>query len=78
MSVSGLRRPAQPTRGERRAATRAALLRSASRSICALGMDGASIDHIAAQAGFTKGAFYANFASKEELFLVDARGEVHH
>lgn len=33
-------------------------------------MDGASIDHIAADAGYTKGAFYANFASKEELFLV--------
>lgn len=33
-------------------------------------MDGASIDHIAAEAGYTKGAFYANFASKEELFLV--------
>ena len=33
-------------------------------------MDGASIDLIAAEAGYTKGAFYANFASKEELFLV--------
>ncbi len=32
-------------------------------------MDGASIDHIAADAGYTKGAFYANFASKEEMFL---------
>jgi AcrR family transcriptional regulator len=70
LSVSGVRRPAQPTREERQAATRAALLRAASRSICELGMDGASIDYIAAQAGFTKGAFYANFASKEELFLV--------
>jgi AcrR family transcriptional regulator len=64
------RREAGPTRVERRTATRAALLRSASRSICELGMDGASIDHIAAQAGYTKGAFYAHFASKEELFLV--------
>jgi AcrR family transcriptional regulator len=58
------------TRVERQAATRAALLRSASRLICEHGMDGASIDRIAAEAGFTKGAFYANFASKEELFLV--------
>jgi AcrR family transcriptional regulator len=33
-------------------------------------MEGASIDLIAAEAGYTKGAFYANFASKEELFLV--------
>jgi AcrR family transcriptional regulator len=33
-------------------------------------MHGASIDRIAEEAGYTKGAFYANFASKEELFLV--------
>jgi AcrR family transcriptional regulator len=50
--------------------TRAALLRSASRLICELGMHGASIDRIAADAGYTKGAFYAHFASKEDLFLV--------
>jgi AcrR family transcriptional regulator len=59
-----------PTRAERQRATRAALLQAATRSICEHGMDGASIDHIAADAGYTKGAFYANFASKEELFLV--------
>lgn len=58
------------TRSERQAATRLALLRSASRSICRHGMDGATIDLIAEEAGYTKGAFYANFASKEELFLV--------
>jgi AcrR family transcriptional regulator len=34
-----------------------------------LGLDGASIDRIAADAGYTKGAFYANFASKEDMFL---------
>ena len=70
MSPTRARRGAQPTRVERRATTRAALLRSASRSICEHGMDGASIDRIATEAGYTKGAFYANFASKEELFLV--------
>ena len=32
-------------------------------------MDGASIDLIAREAGYTKGAFYANFASKEDMFL---------
>jgi AcrR family transcriptional regulator len=63
-------RGASSTRVERQAATRTALLRAASRSICEHGMQGASIDHIAARAGYTKGAFYANFASKEELFLV--------
>jgi AcrR family transcriptional regulator len=58
-----------PSRVERGEETRAALLRSASRLICKLGMHGASIDRIAADAGYTKGAFYAHFASKEELFL---------
>jgi AcrR family transcriptional regulator len=57
------------TRAERGAATRAALLRSASHSICELGMQGASIDLIAERAGYTKGAFYAHFSSKEQLFL---------
>jgi AcrR family transcriptional regulator len=60
----------RPTRIERSEETRAALLRSASRTICALGMHGASIDRIAAEAGYTKGAFYAHFASKEDLFFV--------
>ncbi len=59
-----------PTRVERSEETRAALLRAASRTICELGMHGASIDRIAAEAGYTKGAFYAHFASKEDLFLV--------
>ncbi len=54
---------------QRSVQTRAALLRSASRTICELGMHGASIDRIAADAGYTKGAFYAHFASKEDLFL---------
>ncbi len=58
-----------PTRLERQAATRAALLKAASRTICERGMEGASIDLIASEAGYTKGAFYANFASKEAMFL---------
>jgi AcrR family transcriptional regulator len=70
LSATGARRLARPTRGERQGETRSALLRSASRSICERGLHGASIDRIAEEAGYTKGAFYANFASKEELFLV--------
>jgi AcrR family transcriptional regulator len=57
------------TRKEQQAETREALLRSAARLIRERGMDGASIEEIAAGAGYTKGAFYANFKSKEELFL---------
>jgi AcrR family transcriptional regulator len=33
------------------------------------GLHHASVDRVAAEAGYTKGAFYANFSSKEELFL---------
>jgi AcrR family transcriptional regulator len=67
---AGRRGATGPSRVQRSEETRAALLRSASRLICELGMHGASIDRIAADAGYTKGAFYAHFASKEDLFLV--------
>ncbi len=47
-----------------------ALLGSAARLFSKRGLEGTSVDQIAADAGYTKGAFYANFSSKEELFLV--------
>jgi len=58
-----------PTRKERQAHTRECLLRSAARVFARRGLQQASIDEVAQDAGFTKGAFYANFRSKEELFL---------
>ncbi len=58
------------TRAERKAETRAALLGSAAQLFSGRGLEGTSVDQIAADAGYTKGAFYANFRSKEELFLV--------
>ena len=33
------------------------------------GFHGTSLDQVAAAAGYTKGAVYSNFASKEDLFL---------
>ena len=57
------------TRKERQARTRSSLIDSAGRVFSERGIQGASIDQVAEQAGFTKGAFYANFKSKEELFL---------
>ena len=33
------------------------------------GIGGASIEHLAAAAGFTRGAFYSNFKSKDELII---------
>ena len=44
-------------------------MRSAARVFAERGLERGSIDEVAEDAGYTKGAFYANFASKEELFL---------
>lgn len=60
---------ARLTRKEQQARTRATLIASATRVLARKGLRGASIDDITADAGFTKGAFYANFASKEAMFL---------
>jgi AcrR family transcriptional regulator len=57
------------TRKEKQADTRRRLLEAASRVFARSGLHHASIDDVAAEAGFTKGAFYANFSSKEALFL---------
>jgi AcrR family transcriptional regulator len=60
----------QLTRKQKQAKTRSALLKSAAKLICRKGLANASVEDVAADAGYTKGAFYANFKSKEELFLV--------
>jgi len=57
------------TREESQARTRAKLLECAPRVVAREGYEGASIDKIAEAAGFSKGAFYSNFASKEDFFL---------
>jgi AcrR family transcriptional regulator len=61
--------PARLTRKEKQARTRSSLMRSAARIFCKHGLDRTSIDEVAEDAGYTKGAFYANFRSKQELFL---------
>jgi AcrR family transcriptional regulator len=57
------------TRKERQAHTRRCLLEAAGRVFARRGIAQASVDEVARDAGFTKGAVYANFDSKEELFL---------
>jgi AcrR family transcriptional regulator len=57
------------TRSETKARTRAALLDAAAGVVARKGFAGASVDDIAASAGFSVGALYSNFASKDELFL---------
>ncbi len=49
--------------------TRQRLLDAAALVFAELGLDGASVEEICERAGFTRGAFYSNFESKEELFL---------
>src|SRR3977135_1799224 len=60
---------ARLTRKEKQAHTRECLMKSAARVFARRGLQQASIDEVAEDAGFTKGAFYANFKNKEELFL---------
>ncbi|TIO45292.1 MAG: helix-turn-helix transcriptional regulator, partial [Mesorhizobium sp.] len=42
---------------------------SASEMVARDGYSGASIERIAEEAGFSKGAFYSNFTNKEDIFL---------
>ncbi|WP_418955442.1 TetR/AcrR family transcriptional regulator [Streptomyces tritici] len=53
----------------RRPRTRAALLKAALESFAEQGYHASSIEQICERAGFTRGAFYSNFSSKDELFL---------
>ncbi|MDA9411685.1 TetR/AcrR family transcriptional regulator [Bradyrhizobium sp. CCBAU 45384] len=55
----------RPTRDD----TREALFEAAARVFEQDGIGGASIEAIAAEAGFTRGAFYSNFGSKDELII---------
>ncbi|WP_255462490.1 helix-turn-helix domain-containing protein [Granulicella sp. WH15] len=57
------------TRQESRLETRTKLLDSAAQLFARDGYEGASVDLIAESAGFSKGAFYSNFDSKEAIFL---------
>lgn len=51
----------------RRAATRDKLVEAAVPVLARKGVRGASVEEICEAAGFTRGAFYSNFDSKEEL-----------
>ena len=57
------------TREEAKAQTRQALLDAAGAVFAEKGFHGASIDMVAEEAGYTKGAVYAHFSSKEDLYL---------
>jgi AcrR family transcriptional regulator len=61
--------PNLPSRRTPRAEVRTRVLDAAAKVFADRGFAEASIDDIAAAAGFTKGAVYSNFASKDELFF---------
>lgn len=77
-----LRYPAKassrPTQADRTAATRRKLIAAAARIFARDGFEAARLEEIAAAAGYTRGALYANFKDKEDLFfalLEDWTGE---
>lgn len=53
---------------EHKARSRERILSTASRLFAQLGFDSVSIDQVMNEAGMTRGAFYAHFASKSELY----------
>jgi AcrR family transcriptional regulator len=57
------------TQAERREETRELVLAAAARVFAQRGFHATSLDAIAEEAGFSRGAVYYNFADKEELFL---------
>jgi AcrR family transcriptional regulator len=58
---------ARLTREQSQAVTRDRLLEAAGDVVAEYGYDGASVDLIAETAGYSKGAFYSNFSSKEDV-----------
>ena len=55
--------------GTGREATRNRVLGAAYEVFAEVGIDAATVEAICAQAHFSRGAFYSNFASKDDLFL---------
>ena len=65
------------TRAEQQARTRARLLAAAEELLVRQGYGATSLDLVAETAGYSKGAIYSNFASKEALFLALLQGYMH-
>src|SRR3954453_11743475 len=57
------------TQAERRARTRSALLESAARGLSRYGYGNLVLEHVARDAGYTRGALYHQFKDKEDLAL---------
>ena len=67
--MSDLFEPLPESAGTRRKEnTRTRLVRASLDVFVDKGIDGATVDDLARAAGFTRGAFYSNFSTKEEVF----------
>ncbi len=61
--------PSPSRQRARTEATRRKLLAAAEQIFSRVGFEAARLEDIAAEAGYTRGAFYANFDSKEDIFF---------
>lgn len=66
----------RPSQSERRAQTRECLIQAATHVVAEQGYHSATVDQIAERAGFSIGALYSNFASKDELLFAVFDGHV--
>ena len=57
------------SRAEQQGRTRLALLDAAIELFIETGIEATSIEEVTAQAGYSRGAFYSNFESKDDLFV---------
>lgn len=69
MNVSNSSVPRRRTQAERRSRSRAALLESAARGLSRYGYGNLTLEQVAADAGYTRGALYHQFTGKEDLAL---------
>jgi AcrR family transcriptional regulator len=65
------------SREDSREQTLQRLLDAAEKLIARKGLDAASVEDIAAAAGYSRGAFYSNFKSKDDLFIELLRRDHH-
>ncbi len=61
--------PERRSRSQQQAETRRRLLDGAAEVFRRRGFQGASVEAITREAGYTRGAFYSNFDTKEQLFV---------
>src|SRR5271157_451807 len=78
MAISKQKKAAEPAtrHQEKTDITRSRFLQAAEKIFARDGFDASKLEEIAAAAGYTRGAFYANFDSKEDLFLALLEREI--